>query len=160
MLAGYYTAIANKTYETKNKALDFNYELLQSMVSEGKLPGNFEMKKLAENIKAQKEPTAQVDIEKIKSTFMSAVKEIREKIVSEVESQAPVLEADFMEKFKKEIDMDELASKKTDDEKATYIANALAYAVGASTDSDIKLIEDMIPGFEILLKAIHNDSQQ
>lgn len=159
MLAGYYTAIANKTYESKNKALDFNYELLQSMVSEGKLPGDSEIKKLAENIKAQKETTTQADIEKIKSTFMSAVKEIREKIVSELESQAPVLEADFFEQFKKEIDMAELANKKTDDEKAAYIARAMAYAIGASTESDIKQVEEMIPGFEILLKAFHDDSQ-
>jgi len=159
MLAGYYTAIANKIYESKNKALDFNYELLQSMVSEGKLPGDSEMKKLAENIKAQKETTIQADIEKIKSTFMSAVKEIREKIVSEVESQAPVLEADFFEQFKKEIDMAEVANKKTDDEKAAYIASAMAYAIGASTESDIKQVEEMIPGFEILLKAFYDDSQ-
>ena len=67
------------------------------MVSDGILPGNIEMKKLAENIKAQKEPTTQAEIEKIKNTFMSAVKEIREKVIAEVETQAPVLEADFME---------------------------------------------------------------
>lgn len=160
LLAAYYTAVANKTYESKNKALDYNYGLLMSMVSDGILPGNIEMKKLAENIKTQKEPTTQAEIEKIKNTFMSAVKEIREKVIAEVETQAPVLEADFMEQFKKEINMTKLAGMKTDDEKAAYIANAMAYAVGASTDVGIDRVEEMIPGFEILLKAIHNDSQQ
>ena len=158
LLAAYYTAVANKTYESKNKALDYNYGLLMSMVSDGVLPGNTEMKKLAENIKAQKEPTTQAEIEKIKNTFMSAVKEIREKVIAEVETQAPVLEADFMDQFKKEINITELAGMKTDDEKAAYIANAMAYAVGASTDVGIDRVEEMIPGFEILLKAIHENT--
>lgn len=160
LLAAYYTAVANKTYESKNKALDYNYGLLMSMVSDGMLPGNIEMKKLAENIKAQKEPTTQAEIEKIKNTFMSAVKEIREKVIAEVETQAPVLDADFMEQFKKEINMTELAGMKTDDEKAAYIANAMAYAVGASTDVGIDKTEEMIPGFEILLKAIHDNTDK
>lgn len=160
LLAAYYTAVANKTYESKNKALDYNYGLLMSMVSDGVLPGNTEMKKLAENIKAQKEPTTQAEIEKIKNTFMSAVKEIREKVIAEVETQAPVLEADFMDQFKKEINMTELAGMKTDDEKAAYIANAMAYAVGASTDVGIDKAEKMIPGFEILLKAIHDNTDK
>jgi len=153
LLAAYYSSVANKTYEAKNKALDFNYNLLVSMVSEGKLPGDSEIKKLAESVKAQKESTTQVEIEKIKNTFMAAVKEIREKVIAEVETQVPILEADFMEQFKKEIDMAELTSMKTDDEKAAYIANAMAYAIGASTDID--KAEELIPGFEILLKAIH-----
>ena len=160
LLAAYYTAVANKTYESKNKALDYNYGLLMSMVSDGMLPGNIEMKKLAENIKAQKEPTTQAEIEKIKNTFMSAVKEIREKVIAEVETQAPVLDADFMEQFKKEINMTELAGMKTDDEKAAYIANVMAYAVGASTDVGIDKAEEMIPGFEILLKAIHDNTDK
>ena len=158
LLAAYYTAVANKTYESKNKALDYNYGLLMSMVSDGTLPGNMELRKLAENIKAQKEPTTQAEIEKIKNTFMSAVKEIREKVIAEVETRAPVLEADFMEQFKKEINMTKLAGMKTDDEKATYIANVMAYAVGASTDVGIDRVEEMIPGFEILLKAIHENT--
>ena len=160
LLAAYYTSVANKTYESKNKALDYNYGLLMSMVSDGILPGNIEMKKLAENIKAQKEPTTQAEIEKIKNTFMSAVKEIREKVIAEVETQAPVLEADFMDQFKKEINITELAGMKTDDEKAAYIANAMAYAVGVSTDVGIDKAEEMIPGFEILLKAIHDNTDK
>ena len=155
LLGGYYTVVANKTYEAKNKVLDFNYNLLTDLIEHGKLPDNKEIRSLAENIKTQKEPTTQADIEKIKSTFMTAVKEIKEKVVAEVQSAdtLPTLEADFIDQFKKELDMDELVAKKTVEERISYIASSLAHATYVGADSDADSIEKAISGYEILLKS-------
>ncbi len=158
-LAGYYSGIANKTYEEKNKMLDFNQAMIESMVADGRLPDNQEIRNLSGRIKAQKESTTPVELEKIKNTFMAAVKEIKEKIITEVSeaSQVSALEADFIDEFKKQMDYERLENSKTDDEKAEYIANILANAIASTSEMSNEQIENLAEGYKTLLKAMNEN---
>lgn len=159
LLAGYYSGIANKTYEEKNKMLDFNQAMIESMVADGRLPDNQEIRNLSGRIKVQKESTTPVELEKIKNTFMAAVKEIKEKIITEVSeaSQVSVLEADFIDEFKKQMDYERLANSKTDDEKAEYIANILANAIASTSEMSNEQIGNLAEGYKMLLKAMNEN---
>lgn len=159
LLAGYYSGIANKTYEDKNKMLDFNQAMIESMVADGRLPDSQEIRNLSGRIKAQKESTTPVELEKIKNAFMSAVKEIKEKIITEVNeaSQVTTLEADFIDEFKKKMDYEKLANSKTDDEKAEYIAGVLANAIASTSEMSNEQIGNLAEGYKTLLKAMNEN---
>lgn len=159
LLAVYYSGIANKTYEEKNKMLDFNQAMIESMVADGRLPDNQEIRNLSGRIKAQKESTTPVELEKIKNTFMAAVKEIKEKIITEVSeaSQVSALEADFIDEFKKQMDYERLANSKTDDEKAEYIANILANAIASTSEMSNEQIGNLAEGYKMLLRAMNEN---
>ena len=161
LLANYYTAVANNTAAVRNDVIDFQHSLLENMSENESLPNVAEIKNLAKKVKNQKEPSRQLELEKIKATFMTSVREIKEKVISEVNAAdvRQIVDGDIISAVQDKAQVQMIQNAKTDEEKAAIFANAIV--AGMSMDSNIseKKLQDMIPGIEIIAKAVMTDDK-
>ncbi|MCR4745516.1 MAG: helix-turn-helix transcriptional regulator [Lachnospiraceae bacterium] len=84
MMSIYFSGIMSDAVRINNDIKDFNYLLLQDLMASDKLPSTQELTALKNAIRMSKESPTHYDLDRIKNAVMTALKEIKDDIDSEV----------------------------------------------------------------------------
>ena len=85
MMSVYFSDEVSSVLKAGNVVKDFSYALLDELMRTGELPKDQDTMNLKRGIVLSKSPDNQYELEKIRNNMMAAIKEVKEKIDSEVQ---------------------------------------------------------------------------
>ena len=105
MMAIYFSESISDSIRVSNRLKDFMYDYVDEMIQEEKIPRNRETIALQNGLKISKEPPEHYDTERIQKQILLAVKEIKDKIDSQVKEKKEerrIIEEKVLQAMRKE----------------------------------------------------------
>lgn len=160
LLAGYYESASVDSTTVKNMYYDFIY----SLIEDSEIKNDEEVKAVMANLKMQAEPTIAADLERIRNTFMLAVKEVKEKLVSETaqarEKYHEMLSSDIFGNIKEEVHSAKKKEQKSPAEQANYLSSVVMTAMSLNEAFSAATLQEMESGMNKIMKAVLSDGEE
>ena len=159
LMAQYFSGTIAMMQQAQNMVIDLNYKLLEEMTKTGKIPNDSLIKETKRKIKASKLPNTQMELDRIQHVLTAALREIKEKCMSEIQAhmkQEEIFEYELMEKVQKELMSEPNLIKMPEEEKEAFTRNALIHSISMTYNMDDKEMENIIPVIEQVTPLIIN----
>ena len=159
LMAQYFSGEIAMMQQAQNMVIDLNYKLLEEMTKTGKIPNDSLIIVTKRKIKASKLPNTQMELDRIQHVLTAALREIKEKCMSEIQAhmkQEEIFEYELMEKVQKELMSEPNLIKMPEEEKEAFTRNALIHSISMTYNMDDKEMENIIPVIEQVTPYIIN----
>lgn len=159
MMATYFSNSVVNLLLTQNSLLDFSYQLLAEYTDSGALPNDDDMKILKKNLKAAKLPAHQVELDRINRQLSAAVREIKQKITSEVtdiSTDTETLNYEILNTVKSQVASHPDIASLPEDAKADIITNAIMKGIAVDPSISDEKLSELEPAIRGLLPALTN----
>jgi hypothetical protein len=160
LMAMYFSSSVARMMAAHNELLSFTYGLLDDMVIGGKIPGDIDIREAKQKLKASKIPAEGVELSRIQMQLMSAVREVKKKVVEEVsslENRPECLNAEIIKQVKEEVLATPGLKDMPENEKAQVIKFAILKGIELDPEIDekkMKAIEPEVDRFVLLVKNL------
>ncbi len=151
MMAMYFSSSVARMMTAHNELLSFTYGLLDDMVIGGKIPGDIDIREAKQKLKASKIPAEGVELSRVQMQLMSAVREVKKKVVEEVsslEKRPECLNAEIIKRVKEEVLATPGLKDMPENEKAQVIKFAILKGIELDQDIDEEKMETIEPEVE------------
>ena len=160
LMAMYFSSSVARMMTAHNELLSFTYGLLDEMVTGGKIPGDKDIREAKQKLKASKIPAEGVELSRIQMQLMSAVREVKKKVVEEVsslEKRPECLNAEIIKRVKEEVLATPGLKDMPENEKAQVIKFAILKGIELDQDIDeekMETIEPEVDRFVLFVKEL------
>lgn len=151
MMSIYFSGVMSEVTKTSNKVKDFTYALLGEFVRDGDLPANKEIADLRNGIRLSKEPATQYEIDRIRNAVTAAIKEIKEKVDSEVadlRKDRDILDKQIFDKMKYEVKKILWRRRLPKKQLQEKIVEAIKMGMSLDPNMTPEMIEEYTPAIE------------
>ena len=154
MMSIYFSGVMSEATRLNNNLKDFTYSLLGELVRGGDLPANKEIADLRDEIRLSKEPATQYEIDRIRNAIIAAIKEIKEKIDSEVvglRKEREILNKQIADKVKLEVKKVDWGRKLPKEQRQKKIVEAIKMGMSLDPNMTPEMIEEYTPAIEQII---------
>ena len=156
MMSIYFSGVVSETIRANNMTKDFTYALLGEFVKEGDLPANKEIADLRDGIRFSKEPVSQYEVDRIRNSISVAVKEIKEKVdseVAELREEQRILDKKVADKVKLEVKKAGWGRRLPEKQMINKIFNAVIAGMELDPNMAPEMIEGYIPAIRQIVET-------
>ena len=156
MMSIYFSGTMSDAIRTNNDIKDFNYSLLQELLTNGKLPNTQELAALKNEIRMSKESPTHYDLDKIKNSIMAALREIKEDIDSEIKDvreEQNLLKKKILDRIKVEALKIKHGRKLTEKEKVHRVVEAMKAGLSLDPNMTEEMIEEYTPAMTQIIET-------
>lgn len=156
MMSIYFSGSMSEAIRTTNDLKDFNYALLTEFIENGDLPSNSEIISLKNEIRMSKESATHYDLDRIRNSLMSAIKEIKDELDSEVEEvreEQQTLKQNILKRIK--LELKKVGYGRTLPQKQKIKKYVDAIKIGISLDPNMtdEMIEEYTPAIMQIIET-------
>ena len=156
MMSIYFSGSMSEAIRTTNDLKDFNYALLTEFIENGDLPSNSEIISLKNEIRMSKESATHYDLDRIRNSLMSAIKEIKDELDSEVEEvreEQQTLKQNILKRIK--LELKKVGYGRTLPQKQKIKKYVDAIKIGISLDPNMtdEMIEEYTPAITQIIET-------
>ena len=156
MMSIYFSGVMSEATRTSNNVKDFTYALLGEFVRNGDLPANKEIADLRNGIKLSKKPATQYEIDRIRNAVIAAIKEIKEKIDSDVvdlRKEREILDKQIFDKMKYEVKKIGWGRRLPEKQLQKKFVEAVKMGMSLDPNMTPEMIEEYAPAIEQIVKT-------
>ena len=162
MMATYFSHAVTKLIQSQNVLLDNSMNVLDELIKTGAIHGDRSAADLKKGLIAAKLPKESYEIDRIQKRLTAAVRDIKKKMVNEVESaDSAKLEYEIMERVKQEATASPSLNNLDEKEKVKVIKNTIMQGILVYADVDDKkmaLIDPLVEQIALLLIELWKES--
>ena len=162
MMATYFSHAVTKLIQSQNVLLDNSMNVLDELIKTGAIHGDRSAADLKKGLIAAKLPKESYEIDRIQKRLTAAVRDIKKKMVNEVESaDSAKLEYEIMERVKQEATASPSLNNLDEKEKVKVIKNTIMQGLLVYADVDDKkmaLIDPLVEQIALLLIELWKES--
>lgn len=157
LLASYFSGQLSSMYAANNKLVNLSLGMLTQSIKSSDIINDKSMQELRQELQSSQVPT-QLELDRIRNTFMACVKEIKEKIDTEISEicNQQMLSTDIISVVKKSI-LEQLEnSELTENQKIAITTNAMKQAMALDQNMSQEQIEQLSDAFEDIARMMVN----
>ncbi len=137
MMGTYFEGSVAAILKTQNELLDFSYNLVLEYTASGALPKDDYVDNIKKNLKSSKAPVSKFELTKIEQQLMSAIREIRKKVIDEVndhQANQGIIYYDIIQAVKDDVDAVPTIKDLPEEQKKEIVIEAMQRAVNNVPD--------------------------
>lgn len=157
LLASYFSGQLSSMYAANNKLVNLSLGLLTQSIKSGDLINDKSIQELKQELQLSQVPT-QLELDRIRNTFMSCIKEIKEKVDAEISEicNQQMLSSDIISVVKESIMGQIKNSELTENQKVAITANAMKQSMALDPNMSQEQIEQLSGAFEEIARMMVN----
>lgn len=151
----YFSDVATMAFKASNSLYGFSYDLIIEYINGGKIPRDKDVASLQKELKAKRVPAESYQLTSIQAQFMTAVREIKRQVSSEVKDYTSKnFSSEVIETVRGEINKHGDLLDYSYEDRKRFVIDAVKVAVLNDSDYSAEFTERLDRGIEVIMSEI------